>query len=166
MQPNERRLVIVVALALPLALALAACNDGPQAGADTAAGGTAEESLAVQVDVTDHPIDDVLLNPDEYVGEEVTVTSDVEAILGTHAFTLAAPGGPFVVVSAMGIGDSSVIERGAPVRVQGTVRDGFSIGAFEDEFAVDLGDEALAIFEDRTYVVAERVTEPEGSKGG
>lgn len=164
MRLNQRRLITVTALTL--VLSVAACDDAPdEADADITAGRTAEQDPEVQADITEHPIQDPLLNTDRYVGQSVTVTSDVEAILGTHAFTLAAPQGPFLVVSATGIGRSPVIERGAAVQVQGTVRDRFSVRGFEDEFAVDLDDDAVGQFEERTYVVADSVTEPEDGEG-
>ncbi len=104
--------------------------------------------------------DEVMADVDSFVGETVTVSSEVEETLGTNAFTLSGPQGPLLVTSATGMGDNEIVEPDAPVQVTGTVRENFTVTGFEDEFGVDLDDELFADFEQQTYIVADSISEP------
>lgn len=119
----------------------------------------AEPGDDAEADVGEEPIEDPLVDVQSYVGEQVTVSSEVQSVLSTHAFTLSGPQGPLLVTSASGMGDNEVIEQDAVVQVGGTVREQFSVTEFENEFGVELDDELYADFEEQTYIVADSVTE-------
>ena len=169
---------------LVVALALSACTQdtaGPEVGADvedlqnelavleedfTALEervGVLEEGDVAEPAVEEPLEEDALADPDAFVGEQVTVSAEVEEILSTSAFTLDGALGPLLVVQATGSGDNEIIEQGAPVQVAGTVRENFVVTEFEEEFGVELEDELFADFESQTYIVADGVSEPQAA---
>lgn len=185
--PNMTRKLPAILSAVVLMLVLAGCEqgtDGPEAGATVediqeqfAAFeedlGALEDRIgaleagAEEVDAADDVIDDAPAADEaffddvqSYVGQQVTVSAEVESIIDTHAFTLDGPREPLLVVSATGSGDSELVEDGSVVKVTGTVQESFNVADVEEEFGIDLDDELFEDFGDEHYIVADQVSEP------
>ena len=100
---------------------------------------------------------------DQYVGEQVTVSGNVSSTPTDSAFTLGADdvgGEGLLVVSAQNVGDQALVETGANLQVQGTVREGFNAEEVATELGIEWTDsEALSAFEGENYLVAESISE-------
>ena len=105
---------------------------------------------------------------DQYVGEQVTVSGNVSSTPTDNAFTLGADdvgGQGLLVVSAQNVGDQALVETGANVQVQGTVREGFNAQEVATELGIEWTDpEALSAFEGENYLVAESISEAQESE--
>ncbi len=100
----------------------------------------------------------IVENPEPFVGQRVTVSSEVEEVISTSAFTLDSPTaiGNRLLVIRITPGEVTVIE-GVPVQVTGTVRE-FELPAIEEEVGVALDDEAFTEFEGRPAIVAQSIS--------
>ena len=100
---------------------------------------------------------------DQYVGEQVTVSGNVSSTPTDSSFTLGADdigGEGLLVVSAQNVGDQALVETGANLQVQGTVREGFNAEEVATELGIEWTDpEALSAFEGENYLVAESISE-------
>ena len=152
-----------IALLLTLVLMAGCATQSPSGSASQA---SAAPTGQPDVDIAEHPIDDVLLNTGDYVGEHVSVSSDVEAIVGTHVFTLAAPEGPFVVVSADETTTVPLVAKGAAVTVTGVLRDHFDVAEVEQELEAELQNDLLTPFEGEPYVMADNITQASKDEEG
>ena len=104
-------------------------------------------------------IEKVTGNIDEYVGQTVTVRSDVEEEVNESGFVLQSDeffgGEPFLLLNA---GAVPVTRPNEDIGVQatGTVRE-FVIADIESEYGIDLDDELYVDYEDRPAIIAESV---------
>lgn len=103
--------------------------------------------------------EDVLENPDAYVGEAVTVTAEVHRVIDETAFRIGTPDGSLLVVTAS---QPPIVEQGERVRVTGTVHDSFDIAEFENENDVDLDEDLLSDLnlEEEPYLAADVIEPP------
>ncbi|ELS50860.1 hypothetical protein STVIR_8168 [Streptomyces viridochromogenes Tue57] len=94
---------------------------------------------------------------DRWVGEEVTLSADVNEVLNQHSFTLA--GTPesdvdeLLVVSAA----TTNVEEGETVQVTGTVKAGFNAEAVKKDLGVNWNDPLYKDWVDEHYIVASSV---------
>ena len=92
------------------------------------------------------------------VGQEVTVSAEVNELISDNAFTIAGTEDtdvqPILVVQASG---NPEIQQGLAVAVTGTVRDAFVVTDVESELGIELEDEAYAEWENQRYIVANNV---------
>jgi hypothetical protein len=177
---------IAGALAAPVLL-LSACSDtaGEETGAsvediqEDADAGVAEEPLAeepaaeeplAEEGVAEEPLaeegvaegdalgfDEVGADTESFVGQEVTVSAEVNEQLSENAFTIAGEDSalePLLVVSATG---PMTIVEGDAVQVSGTVMQAFDLPTVEQELGVDLQDDLFTEFEQQPYIQASAV---------
>lgn len=113
-----------------------------------------EEDVAFDGDFDSAFVDDY----DSLVGQQVTVSAQVNEIVTDSAFTIAGTEDtgvePLLIVHA---GDVAALEQGSAVSVTGTVRDAFDPVDVESELGVELEDEAYADWEGQRYIVADSV---------
>lgn len=117
-----RAKVIAALAAAVLPLSLTACGDDDTAGPET---GT---------DVEDITEDDQYFDGDQFVGEEVTVSAEVEEVLNQQSFVLDGGGWgdeSLLVVSA----DTMKLQEDDVVQVTGTVRE-FTYDDYADEYGL------------------------------
>ena len=145
LQRNQRRRLLVPLFTL--ALVAAACGgdtEGPEVGAD------------VQ-DVTDEePFDEneFFQDPEPFLGQEVTVSAEVNTVLTSTAFVIAGGDVPdLLVIGAQSPGD---ITENTVVRVTGTVVN-FVIPDIERQFGIDLDDSLFVDYEQEHAIVASSV---------
>lgn len=139
---------------------VAALEDGGMT-TDAATEGEGEDPVGTDAGGDVLALDQVYNDFDNYVGTTVTVSAEVGQVLSTTAFTLTGPMNELLIVSATGPGDSPVVEPSAPVQVTGTVREGFDIAAYEEEFGVDLDDSLFQEWTGEDYIAADSVSEPQ-----
>ncbi|MDF9277688.1 hypothetical protein P4U43_07795 [Arthrobacter sp. EH-1B-1] len=147
---------------LPIAaLSLAGCNStsGTEEGADVE--DVVEEDDAV--DAESGPYDGVYDTDfyeayDSYVGEEVTLSADVNEIVSEKSFTIAGTDDTTVeALLVLADGQMEEVTPGLTVSVTGTVMESFDLPTVEEETGLDLDDEAFVDFDGENYVVAESV---------
>ena len=148
----------VAAIAAVSTLGLTACSDtaGAEAGADVE--DVAEEE-SLDEGLYEGPYDtDFYDGVDEYVGEQVTLSADVNEVITPESFTMACTDDttvePLLVVGATG--DAQLAPE-TTVEVTGTVQESFVITEVEEELGVDLDDALFAEWEQEPYVVADNV---------
>ena len=112
-------------------------------------------------------IGQILEQPGDFTGEEVTVSGEVERVIGSRALTLDAPSAfsdKLLVISRNplepigGSGLQTLYSENDRVRVQGTVRE-FNLLEFERMLGEDLVDEEFVGWEGRPVIVADTVEE-------
>jgi hypothetical protein len=154
---------------LPIAaLSLAGCNStsGTEEGA-------AVEDVVEEDAVEDEPVaeDDAAVEPydgvydtafyedyDSYVGEEVTLSADVNEIVSEKSFTIAGTDDTTVeALLVLADGQMEEVTPGLTVSVTGTVMESFDLPTVEEETGLDLEDDAFTDFDGENYVVAESV---------
>ena len=148
----------VAAIAVVSALGLTACSDtaGAEAGADVE--DVAEEE-SLDEGLYEGPYDtDFYDGLDGYVGEQVTLSADVNEVITPETFTIAGTDDttvePLLVVGATG--DAQLAPE-TTVEVTGTVQESFVVTDVEEELGVDLDDALFAEWEQEPYVVADNV---------
>ncbi len=109
-------------------------------------------------------ISNITENPQEYYGQDVTVSGEVGELIGPNAFTIGnqdeAAGGTLLVVGANEL--SQILEEGQELegnevaQVQGTVRE-FIVAEIEDEIGYGLDDGLFEEFEGDPAIVANAV---------
>ncbi|GAA1347091.1 hypothetical protein [Arthrobacter roseus] len=95
---------------------------------------------------------------DTYVGEEVTVSADVNEILTPMSFTIAGTDDT-TVEALLVVHDTELPEvtSGLTVGVTGTVQEAFDLPTVEEEMGVDLDDEAYEDWDGEPYIEATNV---------
>ncbi len=112
---------------------------------------------------------DIANNPRDFVGQTVTVSGEVQAVVGPRAFTLGDEGFLFgegreglLIVGAQrraptaGRPFDEIFRQGELVRVTGAVRR-YNLAEFEREFGFDLEDSRFAGWEGRPAIIARRI---------
>ncbi|WP_155850089.1 hypothetical protein [Arthrobacter sp. H41] len=94
-----------------------------------------------------------------YLGSEVTLSAEVGEILTAEALTIVGDdeAAPLLVVTGSEVPE---LETGQTVEVDGLVREGFDVLAFEEASGVDLEDEVFLDWEGEYYIDATAVTAP------
>lgn len=148
-------------LLLLSALLIAACGGesaGPEQGADV-------EDIQQQDQTEAFDERRFFENPDDFVGQQVTVSGKVTEVLRPRAFRLSGEdvgATPLLVVSAQ----EANVDEGQVARVTGTVRR-FDIPEWVREFGRDFGfdfnDPGFQEFVGRPAIVAQSVTVIEGT---
>lgn len=123
---------------------------------------TAPESGAVTIEA-------ITQNPDQFLGERVSVRGTLTEVFGPRTFAVADGDnglGPLLVVSSgTDIFPDELLGNPNPtVEVLGEVRT-FNRAAFESDLQHDFPDDGLAGYEGRPALVAEQVTVVEGATG-
>lgn len=141
------------------ALSLTACSEdtaGPETGTDVE--DVQEEDVAA-----DGPYDglyDTAFYDDinSYVGEEVTVSADVNEVISPSSITIAGTDDTDVeallVVSAT---EGTGLEPDLTVAVTGTVEQAFDLTTVEEDLGVDLDDDLYDAWDQEPYLVASSV---------
>ena len=110
-------------------------------------------------------IGQILEEPSEFTGEEVTVSGQVARVIGSRALTIDAPSAfseKLLVISRIplepigGGGLDTLYSENDRVRVQGTVLE-FNLREFEQMLGEDLVDEEFIGWEGRPVIVADAV---------
>lgn len=119
----------------------------------------AEEEPAEGELAFDGPYDQAFVDDyDSLVGQQVTVSAEVNEVATDYAFTIAGTEDtgvePLLIVHA---GEMTAPEPGTAVSVTGTVRDAFDPVDVESELGVELDDAAYADWEGMRYIVADSV---------
>ncbi|KRF05196.1 hypothetical protein ASH00_12390 [Arthrobacter sp. Soil782] len=149
---------------LPIAaLSLAGCNStsGTEAGADVE--DVVEEEEAVDAGAAVEPYEGAYdtgfyEDYESYVGEEVTLSADVNEIVSEKSFTIAGTDDTTVeALLVIAEGEMEEVTPGLTVSVTGTVMESFDLPTVEEETGLDLDDEAFVDFDGENYVVAESV---------
>lgn len=112
-------------------------------------------------------IEELQQTPEEYVGQAVVVSADVNEDITPQAFAIAATGESSVVpllvlhledeADPEEQGGSFDAQDGLAVEVTGTVKESFDVAALEDETGKDLNESALANWAGQPYIAAEEV---------
>lgn len=157
----------VVACAAFSVVGLTAC------GSDSAGTGTGADVEDVTEDdiASPGPFDgaydaDLYDEVDSYVGEEVTLSADVNEVLSSGAFTIAGTDDT-TVEALMVVGATGDIDP-APettVEVTGTVQQAFDVATVEEDLGADLDDTLFEDYGSEPYVVADGVGVLENAEG-
>ncbi len=104
-------------------------------------------------------------NPDDYLGQDVTVSGEVVEVLRPRAFRFSRPGGGAATLLVVSAREANV-EKGQVVRVTGTVRR-FDVPEWFRDFGQDVGldfnDPVFQEFVGRASILAQSVTVVEGA---
>ncbi len=106
-------------------------------------------------------LSDIANNPEQYIGQMVTIRAPLGEVLGPRAFTLSDPAlVSFDSLLVVGVDNTTIPTEGAvedaEVEVTGTVRE-FHVMALEQELAYEFPDPVLGAYSDETAIVAESV---------
>ena len=150
--------IAVAAFAAVSTVGLTACSGtaGSEAGADVE--DVVEEESAV-AEPYEGPYDtDFYDGVDGYVGEQVTLSADVNEVITPEAFTIAGTDDTTVeALLVVGATGNAELAPETTVEVTGTVQDAFVVTEVEEELGVDLDDALFAEWEQEPYVVADGV---------
>ncbi|MGY1683199.1 hypothetical protein [Geodermatophilus sp. SYSU D01176] len=148
----------VAAVAAVSTLGLTACSDtaGSEAGADVE---DVVEEEALEEEPFEGPYDtEFHEGVDEYVGEQVTLSADVNEVITPEAFTIAGTDDTTVeALLVVGATGNAQLAPETTVEVTGTVQEPFVVTEVEEELGVDLDDALFAEWEQEPYVVADSV---------
>lgn len=157
-----KKRLAALSIAPMAAFGLVGCNStsGPEEGADV-------EDIVEEEPVVDEadtgPYDGVYDqgfydDVDTYVGEEVTVSADVNEILTPKSFTIAGTDDT-TVEALLVLHDTELPEvtPGLTVGVTGTVQEAFDLPTVEEEMGVDLDDAAFEDWDGEPYIEATSV---------
>lgn len=154
----SRTRTLALAGIIPLAaLSLVGCNStsGSEEGADV--------QDVVEEDSETAPYDGALDSEfydaySSYIGEEVTVSADVNEIVSDTSFTIAGTDDTTVdALLVVADGEMAEVEPGLTVSVTGTVMESFDLPTVEDETGLDLEEDAYADYDGENYIVASEV---------
>lgn len=163
------------AVVLPFAaLGLAGCNStsGSEQGADVedvAEENVEEENVAAEESTEDEAADGELAYDgvydqefyddfDNYVGEKVTVSANVDEVLTNKSFTIAGTDETSVEeVLVLHQKKLPEINAGLTVKVTGKVMESFDVPTVEKEMNVDLDDESFEDWDGEHYIKATNV---------
>lgn len=159
------RIGIVVTLPLA-ALSLAGCaTSGSEEGADVE--DVVEENEPLEDEVLedeagpyayDGIYDETFYDEYEnYLGEEVTVSADVNEIVSDESFTIAG-GFETTVEALLIVGATADVEEGESVKVTGIVRQAFDLPTVESDMGLDLDDDLYMDWDGQNYIEASSVT--------
>lgn len=111
-------------------------------------------------------LDRILEEPEEFYGEEVTVSGEVQRILALRVFTVSGTDGiadqPLLVIGldedprVYGRAVGAPLDERDTVRATGMLRE-FKLAEVEAELGIDVGDAVLAEFEGRPVVIADEL---------
>jgi hypothetical protein len=101
--------------------------------------------------------------PSPFVGLTLTVSSEVERVLGPRAFTLGGGQGELLVIAQE---PGVTVNQATSVTVTGTVREGFDLPRVESEFGFDYDDAQFTEFDGEPYLVATAVDPTPDETGG
>jgi hypothetical protein len=103
---------------------------------------------------------------DSYVGEEVTLSADVNEVITPEAFSIAGTDDTSVeALLVVGATGDTELAPETTVGVTGTVQEAFVVTEVEEELGGDLDDALFAEWEQEPYVVADDVEVLENAEG-
>lgn len=151
-----------LAIAPAAIFSVAACSDtaGSEEGASVEDVNEAAEEEVVEDDAAEGPYDGpydagFYEDRESYVGEEVTLSADVNEVIDPTAFTIA--GTDDTTVDELLVVHPENLSEVSPdltVAVTGTVMEGFDLVTVEDELGVDLDDELYEDWDGEPYLSA------------
>ncbi|GAA2176986.1 hypothetical protein GCM10009784_25810 [Arthrobacter parietis] len=154
----SRTRTLALAGILPLAaLGLTGCNgtSGSEEGADVEDVVEEDNETAPYNGALDSEFYDAYQS---YIGEEVTVSADVNEIVSDTSFTIAGTDDTTVEALLVVLEEGTVeVEPGAAVSVTGTVMESFDLPTVEDDTGLDLEEDAYADYDGENYIVASEV---------
>lgn len=153
--------VLAAGGAAALAFGLTACGEDETAGSeasvdvqDVQQDAVEEEGYAYDGIYDASFYDDV----QSYVGQEVTLSANVNQVISPMAFTIAGTGdtevSEMLVVSS---NENSELQPDLAVQVTGTVRQAFEVPAVEEELGIELDDSLYSDWEGQPYLVASNI---------
>lgn len=153
---KTRRASVTAGILAMSALGLTACNDdtaGPETGTDVE---DIQEEDEAALDPYDGPYDTTFYDDiDSYVGEEVTVSADINEVITPSSFVIAGTEDtdvePLLVVSA---DEVSGLEKDLTVAVTGTVHEAFDLTTVEEDLETDLDDDLYDAWDTEPYIEA------------
>lgn len=93
-----------------------------------------------------------------YLGEEVTVSADVNEVVSETSFTIAGTDDTTVeALLVVAEGEMAEVEPGLAVSVTGTVMESFDLPTVEEDTGLDLEEDAYADYDGENYIVASAV---------
>lgn len=163
---NVRLRKTAAALVLPFAaLSFVGCGtSGPEEGttAEEVAEGGDEAAVAEGTGALayDGVYDSAFVEDyDSLVGEEVTVSAEVNTIISPNALTIAGTDDttvePLLVMHNQG--DLPDVQEGLTIGVTGTVKEAFDVVTVEEDLGIDLDDDLYADWEGERYIQANSV---------
>ncbi|MCW4386149.1 hypothetical protein OH146_10230 [Salinibacterium sp. SYSU T00001] len=156
---------LAIAGVLPLTAAgLAGCSTDPEEATDENVVEESEGNLDETQDDLDvggpynGPYDDDFTEDYEtYVGEEVTLTANVDTVISPESFTISGVEST-TVEPLLVVHDGEVtLEQGESVEVSGTVEEAFDLPTVEEDMELDLDDEDYADYDADNYIEATSV---------
>lgn len=94
----------------------------------------------------------------DYAGQEVNVSADVNEVLSDDAFTIAGTDDTSVdEMLVVGADSTSELENDLTVSVTGTVQEDFDLVTVEENLGVDLEDELYEDWDGQTYIEASSI---------
>lgn len=162
------------------ALGVTACDGttGPEEGA--AVEDIVEEDEAIEEDAVAEEADPALEpydgaydeafyeEKDSYVGEEVTLSADVNEVIDSTSFTIAGTDDttvePLLIMHSLG-GEDPDLSPELTVQVTGTVMEAFDLPTVEEEMGVDLDDALYEDWDGEPYVEASKIDTSVASDG-
>jgi hypothetical protein len=168
-KPKAQRRSALVAVAAAMTLGVSACGDDPEDAAvpaeDRVAAETAEDDVAEDLDALEEPVAaspydgpyDAQFYEDltSYDLERVTVSADVDDVLGDRAFTITDTDATVDALLVIEGEEVDGIESGQDVEVSGTVHQELDVPAVEDDLGIDLDDAALDPWSGAPYIIAD-----------
>lgn len=117
---------------------------------------------------SDSQLNHIAQTPNQFIGKDVSVSGNIENLLGSRAFALEVPGmfdekvlviskDPLIPVGGADV-DQSFFNEEQRVHVQGNVRE-FRVKEVEAELGVDLIDDQFTEYEGKPFIYADLVRE-------
>lgn len=164
-------IILLVILAIILIGALTGGDDATQTRGNSTTN-TSSQADSQDAEADEQQIEQILENPQAYLGQTVTVTGEIEDVLSNRLFEISneAVGNELLVVAPSALSEQQAeqatefLQDNANVRVSGTVRQS-TVVEFEREYGLDVGSEIEAEFEDRVLLIADRITFTDQSGG-
>lgn len=171
---NKAVLIIIALVVIALLIALVAWvmnsnntsnNAVVHESNDTANNGVVE-------DEKESTLTKILDNPDQYIGQKVTVTAEVQDVLTPRAFKISddVVGDELTVITSKPLSEQQTqqaeefLQDNANVRVEGTVRR-VTVAEVERDYTITLDPEIEVEFENKVVLVADSINFTDRSDG-
>lgn len=133
---------------------------------DDAVNNNTNNSAAIEEnDKEEDTLEQITENPDNYIGQNVTVTGEVQDVLSDRAFKISGEtvGDELLVFASVDLTQEQLdqaeafLQDNANVRVNGTITRA-TVVEFEEEYGIEFGTELEAEFEKQIVLVADSIT--------
>ncbi|GAA3710821.1 hypothetical protein GCM10022377_25490 [Zhihengliuella alba] len=164
MRNSERARRLTILAMIPLFVAgISSCGtSGPEDGVDAEdiveENGSSEAGSDPSADPTAVADPDLFDDVDSFIGQEVTVSADVNTVIDGTSFTIAGTGDASVdELLVVAPGEEAGVSEDSSVRVTGTVEESFDVAAVEEELGVSLDGTEYEEWQGQRYLLASRV---------